>query len=571
MRMRLALGVVLALLAAPVPVVLGQDAGQRAPAPGGPAPARPVPGIPGSGNPAAGNPSPGNPAAGNPAPGNSGTTQPGPTAPGRAAAPPRRPAAQPARPAQDRDVVIANELGLALRELYVVPTGSLETATDQLGIDTLPSGGSLRVAHGRQTLCLFDVRVVLADGSTRERRGVDLCRTARVTFGDPTAPLREAMIENATDLTMRELYALPTATGRAQQRRGGEEPDRGQDRLGSEVVPPEATFTLRLGRTRDCLYDVTAVFEDDTEEERPRVDLCRRARLTFGDPSVPLREMEVANGSGRSMRNLFASAIPVPPGQTRSAESWGPDRLSGVAMEAGDTFNLRLRSRNCLADLRAVYDDNTAEEKRGVDLCAGGGTTLFDASGVPRPPERAFTLVNRHSAAVDEAYASSIDESDWGEDKLSGTPLERGGRHEVVLRGGCEVDLRIVFANGGAEERRGVDICATNLIVLRPGWTLATRLDQNPGAIEPSPPREGSVRLRNTGPAPIVELYVHAAGAARGADRLGATVLGRGEALDFQPPEGVGCTADLSAVFRDGREISRQAFNFCSGTEVALP
>jgi hypothetical protein len=335
-------------------------------------------------------------------------------------------------------------------------------------------------------------------------------------------------------------------------------------------VPPEATFTLRLGRTRDCLYDVTAVFEDDTEEERPRVDLCRRARLAFGDPSVPLREMEVANGSGRPMRNLYATATPLPLGQTRTPESWGPDRLSGVAMEAGDTFNLRLRSRNCLADLRAVYDDNAAEEKRGVDICAGG-TTLFDASGVPRPPERAFILVNRHNATVEEAYASSIDESDWGEDKLSGTPLERGGRHEVVLHGGCEVDLRIVFANGGAEERRGVDICATSLIVLRPGWTLATRLDQNPGAIEPSPPREGSVRLRNTGTGPIVELYVHAAGAARGADRLGATVLGRGEALDFQPPEGIGCTADLSAVFRDGREISRPAFNFCSGTEVALP
>jgi hypothetical protein len=564
MRMRLALGVVLALLAAPVPVVLAQDAGQRPSAGSQPGTAQPGAAQPGTSPPGATQPGTAPP----------GTAPPGTAQPPARATPPRSPAAQPPRAQaprapQERAVTILNELGLALRELYVVPAGSLETATDHLGIDTLPSGASLRVSLGRQTLCLFDVRVVLSDGSSRERRGVDLCRVSRVTFGDPTAPLREAVIENATDLTMRELYALPSS--RAQPRRGGEEPDRGPDRLGTEVVPPEATFVLRLGRTRECLYDVTAIFEDDTEEERPRVDLCRRARLAFGDPSVPLREMEVANGSGRAMRNLYATATPLQQGQTRNADSWGPDRLSGVAMEAGETFNLRLRTRNCLADLRAVYDDDTAEEKRGVDICTGSGTALFDASGVPRPPERAFTLVNRHSAAVEEAYASSIDESDWGEDKLSGGPLERGGRHEVVLRGGCEIDLRIVFANGGAEERRGIDICATNLIVLRPGWTLATRLDQNPGAIDPGPPREGSVRLRNTGPAPIVELYVHPAGAPRGADRLGATVLGRGEALDFQPPEGVGCTADLSAVFRDGQEITRPGFNLCSGTEVALP
>ncbi len=527
MRTRLALGAVLALLAAPVPASLAQEAGQRAQGPA------------------------------------HGTTQ-----PSRPSAP-RAPTGQQPRQAQDRAVTIVNELGLALRELYVVPAGSVEQGDDQLGIDTLPSGASLRVELGRQRLCLFDIRVTLSDGSVRERRGVDICRNSRVTFGDPTAPLREAVVENATDLTLRELYVLPSS--RAMPRRGGEEPDRGPDRLGSEVVPPENTFMLRLGRTRECLYDVTAIFEDDTVEERPRVDLCRRARLTFGDPTVPLREMEVANGSGRSMRSLYASAIPLSAGQTRNADNWGPDRLAGVAMEAGETFNLRLRSRNCQADLRAVYDDDTAEEKRNVDICVPNATALFDGSGVPRPPERAFTLINRHSAPIEEAYASAIDDTDWGEDRLANGPLERGARQEIVLRGGCEIDLRIVFANGGAEERRAIDICATNLIVLRPGWTLATRLDQNPGAIDPGPPREGSVRLRNTGSSPVVELYVHAAGAPRGPDRLGVTVLGRGESLDFVPPEGVGCTADLFAVFRDGREVDRPGFNLCSGTEVALP
>ncbi|MFC7553973.1 hypothetical protein ACFQU7_19810 [Pseudoroseomonas wenyumeiae] len=210
----------------------------------------------------------------------------------------------------------------------------------------------------------------------------------------------------------------------------------------------------------------------------------------------------MANGAGRVMRSLMA-APPLEPGETRPQDQWGPDRLGGATLEAGDTFPMRLRSRACQADLRATYDDDSVEEKRGVELCGGTGRVLFDGSGIARQPERAFVLVNRHSAAVEEAYASGTNDAEWGDDRLTGT-LERGGRQEVVLQGGCEIDLRIVFGNGSAEERRGIDICATQLIVLRPDWVLADKLDRNPGPIERAPPREGSVRLRNTGPSPIV-------------------------------------------------------------------
>lgn len=484
---------------------------------------------------------------------------------------PAPPSAQqrPAERAQEREVVVANELGIGLREIYVFPSGSLEPGQDRLGLDTLPSGATLRIPLGRQRLCLFDLRGVLTDGSTEERRGVDLCRNSRVTFGDPSAPLREARVTNDTDLAMRELYAMPSGAGM-----------RGPDRLGAELVAPEQDFRLRLGRARECLYDLTAVFEDDSVEERARVDLCRRNHVTFGDPSIPWREAEVENGSARSIRNLYVArpaAQPVPeregPERERPErerpERWGPDRLGADLLEPGESFRLRLRSRACQVELRAVYDDEAAEEK-SADLCETR-RLVFDGSGIPRAPERAVTVVNRHGATVQEVYASPINDTDWGEDRLNGAPLERNNRAEVVLRSGCEIDLRIVFGNGGAEERRGLNICETGLIVLRPGWTLSERLDQGAGPIEPGPPREGSVRLRNTAAVPLVELYVDPPGAARGNDRLGATVLGRGEMLDFTPPEGLGCTAHLRGVFRDGRQIDRPGFDLCSGTEVTLP
>jgi len=466
----------------------------------------------------------------------------------------RSPAATPQRPAE-RQVVVANELGLSLSELYVTPAGSVEPGADRLEGDTLPNGASLRVSLGRQRLCLFDLRAVLADGSEEEKRGVDLCRNGRVTFGDPSMPLREATGVNDTDLAMRELYAMPAGS-----------PERGPDRLASETVPAEGSFTLRLGRARACFYDVTAVFEDDSVQERRRMDLCRRSRVAFGDPSVPWRETEVVNGNDHAIRSLYAATG----GERAGAESWGTDRLGSGTIEPGARFRLRLRSRACQVDLRAIYDDDSAEEKSGTDICKQP-RVVFDGSGIPRQPERSFILVNREPAPVQEVYASGVDDADWGENRLNDPPLERGGRAELVLRSACEIDLRVVFGNGGAEERRGLNICDSGLVVLRPGWTLAERLDQGAGPAEPGPPREGSVRLRNLGPAPIVQLYVDPVGAPRGADRLGNTVLGRGETLDFQPPEAVGCTGHLRAVFRNGQEIDRPRFDLCSGTEVALP
>ncbi|MXP62370.1 hypothetical protein E0493_03255 [Roseomonas sp. M0104] len=467
------------------------------------------------------------------------------------------PSAASQRPAT-REVVVANELGLSLSELYVTPAGSVEPGTDRLEGDTLPNGATLRVSLGRQRLCLFDLRAVLADGSEEEKRGVDICRNGRVVFGDPSLPLREATVVNDTDLAMRELYAMPAGA-----------PQRGPDRLASETVPAEGSVTLRLGRARACLYDVTAVFEDDSVQERRRVDLCRRSRVAFGDPSIPWREAEVVNGNDHAIRNLYA-ATGAPGAERAGATSWGTDRLGSATIEPGARLRLRLRSRTCQVDLRAVYDDETAEEKLNTDLCTQP-RVVFDGSGIPRQPERSFILVNREPAPLQEVYASGVDDSDWGGNRLEAPPLERGGRAELVLRSACEIDLRVVFANGGAEERRGLNICDNGLVVLRPGWTLAERLDQGAGPVEPGPPREGSVRLRNLGPAPIVQIYVDPVGAPRGPDRLGSTVLGRGETLDFQPPEAVGCTGHLRVVFRNGQEIDRPRFDLCSGTEVALP
>lgn len=364
-------------------------------------------------------------------------------------------------------------------------------------------------------------------------------------------PNREITLQNETDLAILNFYLF---SSNAQ--------DRGADRLGRDTVAPGATLRVRLGRVPNCTHDLLAIFEDGTEELRRRVDICRNQRQVYGDPGVPTLDIAVANRSDTVVRELYASA--------RGAEAWGPDRLGATVMEADATFRLRLRSRDCTFDVRAVYADDKEEVKPRVDLCAER-SLVFDRSGIPRPPTYDVALVNRHLALVQEVYVSLSTESDWGPDRLGAATLPQGQEKTVQVEGGCEVDVRVVFPNGGAEERREVNICETPRIVLAPGWVVERVQEQ---AATPEPPAEpgpsGTLRLRNAGSLPIVEVYAAPPGAPRGADRLGADVLPAGETLEVSAPEGGACIADLTVLFRDGRQVTQPGLDFCQGEEIEV-
>jgi hypothetical protein len=202
--------------------------------------------------------------------------------------------------------------------------------------------------------------------------------------------------------------------------------------------------------------------------------------------------------------------------------------------------------------------------KQGVDLCRQRDV-VFDGSGAPRPPDRRVTLVNRHEAAVQEVLHLRCRRGRLGprsHGRRRGRCRAAAGSRSAARLRDCEADLRIVFEERrAAEERASINLCETPVIVLRPGWTLTDRLDA--GEPPETGPRLGSVRLRNGADVPVAELYAYPAGQDRGPDRLGRTVLGVGEALDFAPPDGTGCQADLLAIFRDGREVVLTGQDLC--------
>lgn len=178
-------------------------------------------------------------------------------------------------------------------------------------------------------------------------------------------------------------------------------------------------------------------------------------------------------------------------------------------------------------------------------------------------------LVNRTLATVREVYLSPARDAGWGEDRLGASVLEPGEEAEIALAGGCEADLRIVYPGGAAEERRGLDLCAHPRIVLRPGWVLAETLDEE-GAAPAMPAAGGVLRLRNRGPLPIVEVYAAPAGAPRGEDRLGADILPIGGEMEIEPEDANECEVELTVVFRDGREVTRQGVDLCGDEELEL-
>jgi hypothetical protein len=287
------------------------------------------------------------------------------------------------------------------------------------------------------------------------------------------------------------------------------------------------------------------------------------------------------NEGSRPLREFYAS----PP----SESGWGSDRLGADMVAPGATFRLQLpRGAACVQDLKAVFDDNTEVERRNVDICR----ERTQAFANPKA-DTEFVVLNRSPRTIFQLYARPEGTADeWGPDRLGADTISPDDRATVAFSAGgqCSFDLRVVFDNDSAEERRAVDICATQVVVIVPGWTTSETMPeetaQAPGAApgaqaapgrpapegRPAPPQAGgSATFRNTGSAPLVRLSIDPPGTATpGPDRLGDGVIAPGDSLAVSPPEGL-CTADITALFRDGARVRREAVALCDGNEVTLP
>lgn len=281
------------------------------------------------------------------------------------------------------------------------------------------------------------------------------------------------------------------------------------------------------------------------------------------------RIVTLTNRAAQQITKIFASPS--------SDTEWGNNRLSIPNLAPTRAFQLRIPGRDCEFDFQVTYADTRVEEKRKIDICRNRQLS-FDATTAQLPGrERQFTVINRAPLAIKQVFVSALGGNNWGDDLLPRGEVESGDDIDLTYRGACVADIRVVFANDSAEERRKVDFCERNTAFIAPGWTTTAEM---PGSADDLPrvaggagdagPTQAYAAINETGTT-INELYAYQAGAAQGADLLGNDTLEPDKRATVRVARGGQCRFTVKAVFNGPRDdLILENVDLCAGDEIRL-
>lgn len=181
------------------------------------------------------------------------------------------------------------------------------------------------------------------------------------------------------------------------------------------------------------------------------------------------RDLTILNASARPINEIYISPSTAP--------NWGTDLLGDSTIPPGGSARLALgRFSDCRFDVQVIYADATREDRTGLDICRTHALTVTGATATPlpgaAPRSHEVTLRNAGPLPIRQVFISPAYAESW-EDDLLPRQLPPGESVALPYRGDCTADLRVVFANRAAEERRGLDLCATPRLTIAPGWTTA--------------------------------------------------------------------------------------------------
>lgn len=310
---------------------------------------------------------------------------------------------------------------------------------------------------------------------------------------------REVAVVNRSKRVVNELYVSLSSADQW-----------GDDRLGDDTLDPGKTYRVKLGRLRDCEFDVQVVYDDGSHEEARKVNVCRSKQYAFdgstatAPPSKPAsnaHSVTILNNAGRPIQQVFISSA--------DANQWGDDRLGDDSLSTGDEKKLAYEG-DCAADLRVVFDNRSAEERHGVNVCeqaayeikpgwttsdtppGGSGQssptrpstpatiTPSPASPIPAPAPPAapaqvlattdVSIVNQSGHDAAEVYVYPDGAADRGPDRLGADELKDGGTLVVKIERGqtCRFVAHVVYKGSGVADGdlHDIDLCASPKIVL---------------------------------------------------------------------------------------------------------
>jgi transposase len=79
--------------------------------------------------------------------------------------------------------------------------------------------------------------------------------------------------------------------------------------------------------------------------------------------------------------------------------------------------------------------------------------------------QRWLDIENRSGMTIREAYMTDVDTPNWGDDRLGADVVPSGNRYRMLpnarqrARGYCRYDVRLIWQNGQAWERRSINLC----------------------------------------------------------------------------------------------------------------
>ncbi len=198
-------------------------------------------------------------------------------------------------------------------------------------------------------------------------------------------------------------------------------------------------------------------------------------------PASAQNRFFVVNNSGQQINELYVSSSRV--------QAWGPDILGAAVLPAGNQVWVTPTFADCVLDVRVVYLGGREETRMGVNACSisritfGGANIIQQAPGAGAgaiigggPGNRvvgqgnpSFVFINATGTVIREIYASASSQGGWGADRLGANTLAPGGQLNIGLPSGlgCNTDVRVVFMNGAAQERRGIETCTISSLTWR--------------------------------------------------------------------------------------------------------
>lgn len=154
----------------------------------------------------------------------------------------------------------------------------------------------------------------------------------------------------------------------------------GDDRLGGQALAPGARRPVQMRADGNCLFDLQAVYQGGTREERRGINTCTAADVAFGGAPAgqgagqgarPGAPAAPAGNPSFNLRNGGAQPIREAYAMPDTREGWGRNRLPEAGVAPGQSFALRLPADGtCVLKVRVVFADGASRERRGVDTCA---------------------------------------------------------------------------------------------------------------------------------------------------------------------------------------------------------